>query len=154
MTEGLIERFNAIVKPDDVTYFLGDFAMGQKIRHQGYFDRLNGTKLLVRGNHDQSPAKMTAMGFKEVHTSIYMDINGLRVYMAHIPVGFDSYVGREYAPEFITTPPPDYDIFLCGHVHGAWKERRTDKGQRIINVGVDVWNYEPQTFEALTQNPI
>ena len=42
--------------------------------------------------------------------------------------------------------PPDDTWMLCGHVHEAWKRHG-----RVINVGVDVWDYAPVSAERLVQ---
>ena len=53
MDEGLIGLWNARVRPDDDVWHLGDFAFGAKgARLRAIFERLNGNKRLVRGNHD------------------------------------------------------------------------------------------------------
>lgn len=51
MNQGIIERFNAIVKPEDEVFCLGDFSLN----YQGADMRkyLNGTWYLVPGNHDK-----------------------------------------------------------------------------------------------------
>src|SRR6201993_4884685 len=53
MNEGLVERWNEVVRPDDVVWHLGDFAIRQ--RPQVVADllaRLNGRKHLLAGNND------------------------------------------------------------------------------------------------------
>ena len=32
---------------------------------------------------------------------------------------------------------------LCGHVHNGFKTRRSSIGTPMVNVGVDVWDYQP-----------
>lgn len=150
MNEMLIASWNAVVQPNDRIYHIGDFAMGPKNLHKGYLDRLNGYKILVRGNHDQKADKMLWMGFNEVHPHKFEIIEGLNVYMAHIPPNhIDPYQekGRTYAPEFTPEPPP-HDIWLCGHVHGEWARRGN-----VINVGVDVRGYKPVAFQELLATP-
>ena len=55
MNEALIQKWNAVVGPDDVVYHLGDFFMGPKetvlLRK-----RLNGKIVLIKGNHDKKDA--------------------------------------------------------------------------------------------------
>lgn len=139
MNDALIANWNSVVKPEDTIYHIGDFAMGPKVEHKGFMDRLNGRKILIRGNHDQSVAKMLALGFNEVHNSLLVRLDddgntvsdgGRLVYFAHVPTG----------------TAPEYDIWICGHVHTAWK-----RSGNIINAGVDVWDYKPVTFRELLQ---
>lgn len=143
MNEKLCERWNARVGSSDTVYHLGDFAMGQK---QNVYIRkkLNGKIILVKGNHDRSDSVMLDAGFDEVHRSLLIDIDGFKVYMAHIPVHFPDPTERSYDPSLVKDPPPYYDYFLCGHVHQQWKR----KGN-TINVGADVSDYRPLTFAEL-----
>jgi calcineurin-like phosphoesterase family protein len=59
----MIANHNAIVGKDDLVYDLGDFAFADIKTQQHYFDRLNGTKVLIRGNHDGSISRMEGLGF-------------------------------------------------------------------------------------------
>src|ERR1700693_5565544 len=52
MTEGLIERHNAVVKDGDMVYNVGDFSMSEKFVPD-ILKRLNGTQILILGNHDR-----------------------------------------------------------------------------------------------------
>lgn len=145
MNEFMIAAWNDVVQPDDTVYHLGDFVMGNSRAHRPIFERLNGRKIIVRGNHDPSEAKLRAIGWDEVSVTRFEVIEGRQVYMAHIPpVVFDGRVGRVYKPEFTPAPPDEYDIWLCGHVHEKWTRRGN-----IVNVGVDRWDYRPQTFASL-----
>lgn len=154
MNDALIANWNSVVMPEDTIYHIGDFAMGPKTEHKGFMDRLNGRKILIRGNHDQTVTKMLALGFNEVHNSLLVRLDddgntvsdgGRLVYFAHVPTGNDPYEGRTYHRDFTATAP-EYDIWICGHVHTAWKRR-----DNIINAGVDVWDYKPVTFRELLQ---
>lgn len=144
MNEFIIRTWNSVVTPDDTVVHLGDYAMGPKTLHKGWFDRLNGHKILVRGNHDQEENKMRAMGWDEVTVTRDEVIDGQRVYMRHVPPrAVDPYGDRFYKTEFTPEPTP-HDIWLCGHVHEKFRRRGN-----IINVGVDVWDFKPRTFEEL-----
>jgi len=57
MDETLIERWNWLVKPKDVVYFLGDFCMGGREQALQYFNRLNGQIYVVPGGHDKRWAR-------------------------------------------------------------------------------------------------
>ena len=80
MDEHLVEQFNKRVGPRDKVYFLGDIAISRK--SIGIVHRLNGDKVLIRGNHDI---------FKlNDYTKYFRDIRGVHVMngmiMTHIPV--------------------------------------------------------------------
>ena len=146
MNETIIRNWNETVQPDDTLIHLGDFAMGPKIEHPNFFRRLNGRKVLIRGNHDQSHEKMIAMGWDEVDIRRYMELDGKKLYLSHVPVGNDrpETPDRYYKEEFTKLPTEPYDFWLCGHVHNSWKRRGN-----VINVGVDQWDFRPQTLQQL-----
>ena len=50
MDETMIERWNAKVQPQDTVYHLGDVVINKK--YLNLVSRLNGRKILIRGNHD------------------------------------------------------------------------------------------------------
>lgn len=81
MTEGLIHKWNSVVKPNDLVIHLGDvFLCGSK-RAEEIAARLNGRKILVAGNHDCfSKTKYEKLGF-EYHN--YYLIDGL--FLSHHP---------------------------------------------------------------------
>jgi len=81
MDEALVDRFNKVVGPKDKVYFLGDVAM-RKPGLQTVL-RLNGDKVLIKGNHDIFDLKdYLSVGFR--------DIRGCHVLsgmiMTHIPI--------------------------------------------------------------------
>lgn len=84
MDEAMVERWNARVRPNDKVYHLGDVVINRKFLH--ILGRLNGDKVLIRGNHDI---------FKlEDYTPYFRDIRGYDVkngmILSHIPVHTDS----------------------------------------------------------------
>jgi calcineurin-like phosphoesterase family protein len=50
MDEAMVDRWNAVVRPQDKVYHLGDVAM--KLPALAHCARCHGHKRLVRGNHD------------------------------------------------------------------------------------------------------
>ena len=54
MNEAIIERWNKIVKPDDIVYHLGDTMLNDNEKGIECFKRLNGQIFLIWGNHDTS----------------------------------------------------------------------------------------------------
>lgn len=147
MNTQMIEKWNAVVGPGDTVYHLGDFAMGQK---QNVYIRkhLNGKVILIKGNHDRKDEVMKDAGFDEIHRKLTIEIDGLKLYLAHIPVHLPDPTDRWYSQDLIPTPPETYDYFLCGHVHQQWKRQG-----KTINVGVDVSNYKPLTLAELLVRP-
>lgn len=80
--ETLISNINALVKPNDRLYFLGDVVINRKALP--ILNRINGKKKLIKGNHDI---------FKlHDYTPYFEDIAAYRIYpkdgiiMSHIPI--------------------------------------------------------------------
>ena len=54
MDEALVANWNAVVKPEDTVWNLGDLAFCCAPKYAlGMLKRLNGTHVVVRGNHDE-----------------------------------------------------------------------------------------------------
>jgi len=144
MNEMLIKAWNDRVQPGDIVYHLGDFSMGKK-ENVNIRKRLNGKVILVKGNHDRKDEVMKEAGFVDgIHRNLSVQLDGLWLYLAHIPIHLPDPTERWYPPELIQKPPADYDYFLCGHVHTQWKRQG-----KTINVGVDVSGYKPLTLSEL-----
>jgi len=78
----LIENWNKVVThPSDKVYVLGDVA--QKKKDLEKFAKLNGKKILIKGNHDIYEMKEYAKYFKDIRATHRLD-NG--ILMSHIPV--------------------------------------------------------------------
>ena len=78
--EEMIKRWNSVVSETDRVYHLGDVALsknGLKL-----MDRLNGSKILIRGNHDREKLS--------IYTRYFKDIRGAYTYknfiLTHLPV--------------------------------------------------------------------
>lgn len=129
MDAEMIQRWNAIVSPDDLVVHLGDFALASRERISDVVNALHGRKVILLGNHDRSVTAMRACGFDEVFKGEYI-LDGIRC--VHDPA--DARLG---------------EITLCGHVHDLWDELAREDGARTINVGVDVRGFAPVPLEDL-----
>ena len=161
MNTGLIERWNAVVDPNDTVWVLGDVAMGHIADSLPLIGRLHGTKHLVSGNHDRCfdadrrpDGKAAAWeqryidaGFATVHhgevrlTLDSADDGKLAVCACHFPYSGDSGDEDRYVDR---RPADDGGRLLHGHVHERWRWHR-----RMINVGVDAWEYAPVAAATL-----
>ena len=109
MDEFMIRAWNDRVRPNDKVYHLGDVVINRKFLH--VLSRLNGDKVLIRGNHDI---------FKlEDYTQYFRDVRGYDVkngmILSHIPVHVES-LGR-------------FGVNIHGHLHA----------NRVMRIrGVDV----------------
>ena len=80
MDEDMIAKWNTKVKPTDKVYHLGDAVINRKALKT--LGRLNGDKVLIRGNHDIFRDDEYRMYFRELRA--YHVMNGL--ILSHIPV--------------------------------------------------------------------
>jgi calcineurin-like phosphoesterase family protein len=80
MDEALVAAWNAVVQPGDKVYHLGDVAMARK--HIATLGRCNGTKVLIKGNHDLFNLADYAPYFKDIRGSHVLEGRLL----THIPV--------------------------------------------------------------------
>ena len=97
MDEAMIAAWNERVKPTDKVYHLGDVVINRKAL--GTLRRLNGDKVLIRGNHDIFRDDEYRMYFRELRA--YHVMNGM--ILSHIPVHSDS-LGR-------------FGVNIHGHLH-------------------------------------
>jgi calcineurin-like phosphoesterase family protein len=80
MDEEMVRRHNERVKPNDKCYFLGDVAIARKSLR--ILERLNGDKVLIKGNHDIFKLEDYTRHFREVRA--YHVMNGM--ILSHVPV--------------------------------------------------------------------
>ena len=97
MDEFMVEAWNKRVKPTDKVYHLGDVVINRKAL--GIMRRLNGDKVLIRGNHDIFRDVEYREYFRELRA--YHVMNGM--ILSHIPVHADS-LGR-------------FGVNIHGHTH-------------------------------------
>lgn len=131
MNEGMIERWNETVGPDDEVWHLGDFAIRQRQAVvEEFLVRLTGRKHLVTGNNDPS-ATTEASGWESVQPYAEITVEGVSLVLCHYP--FRSWRGMAKGW-----------IDLHGHCHGRLKPQ-----PRQFDVGVDVWGFRPVTLPTI-----
>jgi calcineurin-like phosphoesterase family protein len=131
MDEAMIAKWNAKVKPTDKVYHLGDVVINR--RALPTLARLNGDKVLIRGNHDIFRDDEYRMYFRELRA--YHVMNGM--ILSHIPIHSDS-LGR-------------FGTNIHGHLHAnrvmaeVWGEYKVDP--RYHCVCVEQTDFAPILFE-------
>ena len=80
MDEEMISRWNSVVRPHDKVYHLGDVVM--RTKSFPLIARLNGTKRLIRGNHDIYRTRKYLEYFKEIYGVRILD----KLCLSHIPI--------------------------------------------------------------------
>jgi len=87
MDEAMVAAWNERVRPQDKVYHLGDVVINR--RAMKTLSRLNGDKVLIRGNHDIFPDAEYREYFRELRA--YHVMSGM--ILSHIPVHTES-LGR------------------------------------------------------------
>ena len=161
MHESLIKRFNANVRDQDVCYFLGDMGFGNE-QTKKVIDRLNGTKILIRGNHDRKQQAMMNCGFDAVIDSASMHIQNERVTLSHCPlrgvfredvtsmrkfVEGELWHGESRNQEFSVENKGQFH--LHGHIHSPNGGISTRISGRQMDVGVPGNNYIPVSISQI-----
>ncbi len=90
MNEHIIEEHNKLVKPHDKVYFLGDVVINRKMLP--LIARMNGDKVLYRGNHDIFRMADYAPYFRDLRGVGVMAKHG--IVFGHIPFHPDQMYGR------------------------------------------------------------
>jgi calcineurin-like phosphoesterase family protein len=94
MNEEIIKRHNALVRPDDDVYILGDSSLGggdEQIlaTNKALIEQLNGKLHIIRGNHDTDRRMAMYASCKNVVGPIlYADMihyKGYHFYLSHFP---------------------------------------------------------------------
>ena len=160
MNEILVKNWNDTVGVDDTVYFLGDFAMSFT-PVETITPRLNGRKILIAGNHDhchpthkksntmdkfiEEQQNYALAGWDSVCITDYINIGGEVVTLSHFPYKEDNTDANFPNSNFDKhRRKDDGGWLLCGHIHEKWRT----KG-RMINVGVDVWDYKPVSIDVI-----
>jgi len=107
MNNAMVEEWNAIVEVEDTVYILGDVAFMNGSDAAKMINRLNGTKILVRGNHDRKTLLDVNFrnAFAEVHDYLDINYNGTKVVMFHYPIAEWDQMHRG-------------SVHFHGHLHG------------------------------------
>ena len=139
MNDTIIKNHNMRVKPEDTVFFLGDFVFrnspggkkgeGEIYRAEYFIKQLNGRFVFICGNHDRNNSLKTPI------EKVYIKFGGHRICMVHSPIHAD----------------PNKELNLVGHVHEKWVVKRLNEKSILFNVGVDVHNFKPISYEEINK---
>lgn len=132
MEHTLINNWNNTVSEEDTVFILGDFSVLSPEEDRRILSSLNGTKILIMGNHDthHTPDEWRSLGFNECYMW---------------PIIYDSFYMLSHEPLYINANMPYANIY--GHVH-ANASYNTISNQSAC-VSVERTAYTPIAFEAI-----
>lgn len=159
MNEVLISNHNSVVSASDTVYYTGDVIMGDRKAGISVLSKLNGTKILVLGNHDYPFEHRNKdwwhqfyldNGFSEIHPVLNMmadpmfeSVGSPMLRLHHFPVveAFVQDHNDDIRYKNLRKSQLPGILHLSGHTH--LKDHVA--AERNIHVGVDAtrWNFAP-----------
>lgn len=132
--EQIIKNWNELITKDDFVVHLGDVIFGQnKERLADIMNQLNGTKILVKGNHDLKPDQWyLTHGFDHVYDEVYYH----DVLLSHVPQAL----------------PENIRLNIHGHLHN--NEHRYEEVAGVLSekhklIALEVTGYKPLKLREL-----
>lgn len=158
----LVNNYNSSVPKDGVCYFLGDMGLGSSEALKNVMFRLNGTKVLILGNHDKGPNSMYNSGFDVVMNSAMLVIAGEKVTLSHCPlrglfredvsemknaVLTENWQGESRHGPFSVSNEGQFH--LHGHIHSGPENKKLKIDGRQYDVGVPGNGYRPVSISTI-----
>jgi calcineurin-like phosphoesterase family protein len=144
--EAIIKNWNALVRPDDLVWHLGDVGIGNEDRILAQAARLHGRKQLIAGNHDLAwsghrDARKHLRRWLEVFETVQpfaaVNLDRRRVLLSHFPYEGD-HTAMDRGTQFRLR---DEGLWLLhGHTHSL---ERHEWPANTIHVGLDAWELKP-----------
>lgn len=161
MNEAIVRNWNSAVTKQDTVYVLGDFIWAKESLWPAWLERLNGCKVLIRGNHDPKEfSQQTKRYFQDITAYKEITDTGHHIIMCHYPVPFHraDYDEECYMLYGHVHATREYDILtrLRQEIIASHTEHHHARGQ-FINVGCMMpWmDYTPRTLnEILTHESL
>ena len=161
MREQLIANWNRVVSKQDRVYILGDFTWDRDEKQVlALLDELNGSKMLIMGNHDQGARKQSVKQAFSQYVKEYdeLSINDKHVIVSHYPIA--SWKKMQGSNEDVNQAY----IHLYGHVHASDEFyhyemylRNLRQAKKLVapayNVGAMMpWmDYQPRTLDEIIE---
>lgn len=159
----LINNYNSCVTDDGVCYFLGDMGFCKSEVLAKVMKQLNGTKVLLLGNHDRNTYSMYNQGFDVVLNVGIFYIADKRISMSHCPLPG---ITREDTTEMKNAKEGDHwhgehknqmfmsqdataDFHLHGHIHSPNGGRSVKTLGNQYDVGVVANGYRPVSISQI-----
>lgn len=134
MNEWMVYCHNRVVKPNDKVYFLGDVTMSRSAESLEILGRMNGEKVLIKGNHDQHKAAQYLKYFKDIR-GVDPHISGF--VLSHVPLH----------PDCLAR----WGTNIHGHLHSNVVLRELSKipDPRYVSACMEQINYTPISLDEI-----
>ena len=137
MNQCMLDNWNSVVKPGDKVYHLGDVMMGDKTEFKRFWAKLNGSKRLIVGNHDDIKWMAQNELFAKIH--MWRMFTEFGLLLTHVPIHESGL--RRGAPTDETAPML---LNIHGHIH-----QNPSPTEHHRCVCVEHINYTPINIEEL-----
>ena len=162
MNETLVRNWNSVVGPNDLTRIVGDFAlyMTREDQRNLVVSRLNGRKILIHGNHDHLKLNgYLGIGFEDYKFFEFFE----DLFISHFPIYPEEYItedvmkrGGADVSRTVRAFRKVKDAFagsgftkvVHGHIHNLTYQC---EGLQHVNVGVDVNNFTPVSYDEVKE---
>jgi calcineurin-like phosphoesterase family protein len=156
MHSELIKNFNKQVPTDGLTYFMGDIVTHSASLTKTVIDQLNGTKILIVGNHDKNYESCYNAGFNAVMHQATIYVHKERVTLSHCPLlrvfredtttmkgNIEGELWHGELRHSQYSVPNEGQFHLHGHIHSPNGGKSTKLLDRQMDVGLPANNYRP-----------
>ena len=159
----LVNNYNSTVRPQDTCYFLGDVGLCANDTLKSVISQMNGTKVLILGNHDKGLQSMKNAGFDVVVYGASLVIAGELVTMSHCPlIGIqredttdmkgaklgEYWHGESRHSRFYSTVNRD-QYHLHGHIHSPNSGKSVKILDKQYDVGVVANLFRPVSISTI-----
>lgn len=140
MNNTMIKRWNTVVKPEDLVIHIGDiiFTKGESKAISDMIAKLNGRKILIKGNHDRkSYSWYLTHGFDFICERMIWEFNRKKILFIHSPheISHNDYRTCRY--------------IIHGHSHNKGQFLHKKKNCKIVNISVENIKYTPISLITL-----
>jgi len=161
----LVNNYNSTVGTNDICYFLGDMGQHNGETMKKIIQELNGTKILIMGNHDKKGRQFWFdCGFSAVMYSSSLRVGKSTVTMSHCPLyglwredttgmrghdGSENWHGEEKQYNNGFAIPNWGQFHLHGHIHSPNSGKSVKILDKQYDVGVDANGYRPVSMSVI-----
>jgi calcineurin-like phosphoesterase family protein len=141
MDQTMINRWNSVVQPNDVVYFLGDFSFAKDTQYTiNVFKQLKGSIHLIKGNHDKRMKGEVKKLFASCVDYMEIEVPDIETISGEQKIILCHYAFRTWNKSHHGS------IQLHGHSHGS-----LPGNSQQLDVGVDCWNYTPCSYQQVKE---
>ena len=145
MNEAIVERWNAVIAPEDEVYHLGDVMLNDNEKGMELLSRLNGKIHILLGNHDtKTRAKLyeTLPNVDVIGYATVIKWGKYHFYLSHYPTNTSNLENM--------APLSQHVLNIYGHTH---QEHNFYNGTPYMyHVGMDSHNCTPVSVETVIED--